>query len=320
MREEDYRSFEHFEKNFSLSDSALDMRSLIRWNGRDIPEKENLSEHTHHVMCLTFELIDEYKELGINYSSDSIVRMIKCAMLHDVSELYFGDILASTKNTYPAIRDLVDSQERRFMMRQIPGLTGEEQALVNIADKKSCSQFLMKLLSSRYCNEYIKSLYNNSKKWVREARDAYEMLVGVKTTYDIPQEPISRLQKGYDADAGTDIILDHDVEFLPHSTTEVSLNWNYNPVEGQMGILLLRSSAGKKGLAINTSPIDPGFEGNTTAIIHNHSDEIIRYKRGESFCQLVVLPFVNVDAPVRKEGTRGSGKYGSSGAVGGNND
>lgn len=320
MREEDYRSFEQFEESFKLSNTALDMRTLIRWNGRDIPDKENLSEHTHHVVCLVLELVDEYKELGVQFDDASVLRMIKCALLHDVSELYFGDILASTKNTYPAIRELVDSQEERFMKNQIPGLTEAEQALVTIADKKSCSQFLMRLLSSRYCNEYIKSLYNNSKTWVSEARYKFEMLMDIHR-YETAVDPIiERLQKGYDADAGTDVILDCDVEFLPHSTTEVSLNWNYNPKPNETGLLLLRSSAGKKGLAINTSPIDPGFEGNTTAIIHNHSDEIIRYNRGESFCQLVVLPFISVDAPVRKEGVRGSGKYGSSGLVGGNDD
>lgn len=317
MREEDYRSFEQFEDNLSLSKSALDMRNLIRWNGRDIPDKENLAEHTHHVVCLTLETIEQYEEKGITFEDSSKLRMIKCALLHDVSELYFGDILASTKNTYPVIRELVDSQEEKFMKKKIPGLTEIEQALVNIADKKSCSQFLMNLLSSRYCNEYIKSLYNNSKLWVKEAVDKFERLIGYnQETIDLTtNDDIVRLQKGYEADAGTDIILDHDVEFLPHSTTEVSLNWNYNPREGETGLLLLRSSAGKKGLAINTSPIDPGFEGNTTAIIHNHSDEIIRYNRGESFCQLVVLPFVSVDAPHRRSGARGTRKYGSSGAV-----
>ena len=146
MREEDYRSFELFEDNLSLSKSALDMRNLIRWNGRDIPEKENLAEHTHHVVCLTLEIIEEYEQKGITFEDSSKLRMIKCALLHDVSELYFGDILASTKNTYPMIRELVDSQEEKFMKKKIPGLTNIEQALVNIADKKSCSQFLMNLL------------------------------------------------------------------------------------------------------------------------------------------------------------------------------
>lgn len=316
MREEDYRSFEHFEKNFNLSDSALDMRGLIRWNGRDIPEKENLAEHTHHVVCLLMDLLDEYQARGITYESESIVRMTKCALMHDVSELYFGDVLASTKNTYPVIRQLIDEQEDKFMKNKIPGLLECEEALVNVADKLSCFKFLKRLVSSHFCNDYIKSLYNNSKKWVAEAREKYEKLVGLTWCTEDDGIPVHRLSKGYAADAGTDIILDHDVEFLPHSTTEVSLNWNYNPEPGHTGLLLLRSSAGKKGLSINTSPIDPGFEGNTTAVIQNHSDDIITYKKGESFCQLVVLPFVPVDAPVRKEGNRGSGKYGSSGAAG----
>lgn len=312
----EYKSFEEFESEFSLSESALQMRELIRWNGRDIPDKENLAEHTHHVVCLSLELIDEYeKKCDVKFQSPSIVRIIKCALLHDASELYFGDILASTKQTYPIIRELVDKQEDEFMSRQIPGLTEDERALVNIADKMSCSQFLMKLVSSRYCNDYIKSLYIQSKEWVKQAREKFEDLVGLDIKLEDNGIPVDRLSKGYESDAGVDIILDHDVEFLPHSTTEVSLNWNYNPQPNETGLLLLRSSAGKKGLSINTSPIDPGFEGDVSCIIQNNSDQIITYKKGEAFCQLVVLPFVTVSAPVRKFGSRGKGKYGSSGAV-----
>lgn len=312
----EYKSFEEFESEFSLSESALHMRELIRWNGRDIPDKENLAEHTHHVVCLSLELIDEYQNKhGLEFQSLNIVRIIKCALLHDASELYFGDILASTKQAYPMIRELVDKQEDEFMSRQIPGLTEDERALVNIADKMSCSQFLMKLVSSRYCNDYIKSLYTQSKEWVKQAREKFEGLVGIETKSEDVEMPIDRLSKGYESDAGVDIILDHDIDFLPHSTTEVSLNWNYNPKENETGILLLRSSAGRKGLSINTSPIDPGFEGNVTCIIQNNSDQIITYKKGEAFCQLVVLPFVTINAPIRKDGQRGSNKYGSSGAV-----
>ena len=48
------------------------------------------------------------------------------------------DVLASTKNAYPMIRELIDNQEDKFMKNKIPGLTDIEEALVNVADKYSC--------------------------------------------------------------------------------------------------------------------------------------------------------------------------------------
>lgn len=316
MKVEDYKSFEEFQSSFVLSENALDMRELIRWNGRDIPEKENLSEHTHHVVCLLFELVEEYKKVGVEFKSDSLLRAVKCALLHDASEMFFGDILASTKNAYPEIRRVIDSQESKFMREMIEGLKTPEELIVNLADKLSCQRFLRRLVSSHFCNEFVKSLYLKSKLWVDQARDKFEEEIGYHRTNSQETVIEERLSKGYELDAGADIILDHDVEFLPHSSTEVKLNWNFNPEPNSTGLILLRTSAGKMGLGINTSPIDPGFTGNTTVVIQNHSDDIISYKKGESFCQLIVIPFVTITAPHRKQGERGNGKYGSSGNVG----
>lgn len=320
MKVKDYDSFNEFQDDFNLSENALDMRSLIRWNGRDIPEKENLSEHTHHVVCLVYDIVDEYTAKGVDFDSKSLLRTIKCALLHDASEIYFGDILASTKNTYPQIKNLIDAQEDIFMKDMVPGLTEQEEALVNLADKSSAQRFLKRLMSSHFCNDFIKSLYIKSKTWVQQARERFEASIGF-IPKDAPQELIiQRLTKGYTRDAGVDIILDHDVEFLPHSSTEVHLNWNFTPEPNTTGLILLRTSAGRLGLGINTSPIDPDFKGNVTCIIQNHSDNIIVYKKGEAFCQLVVIPFVTIDAPHRKDGERDDGKYGSTGNVGGVND
>ena len=40
---------ENFIKEFDIADNALQMRCLTRWNGRDLREQENLSEHTQLV-------------------------------------------------------------------------------------------------------------------------------------------------------------------------------------------------------------------------------------------------------------------------------
>ena len=63
-------------------------------------------------------------------------------------------------------------------------------------------------------------------------------------------------------------------------------------------------------------PIDPNYNGEVEAIVHNVSNSIIEYKKGEAFCQVVTVPFnrSNIDnVVVKKQGKRTSGKLGSTG-------
>ena len=50
-------------------------------------------------------------------------------------------------------------------------------------------------------------------------------------------------------------------------------------------------------------------------IVHNVSNQIITYKKGESFCQVVSLPITCCvgDVEIKKSGKRSSGKLGSTG-------
>ena len=81
-----------------------------------------------------------------------------------------------------------------------------------------------------------------------------------------------------------------------------------------MGLLCARTSAAIKGLTVAMCPIDPNYTGEVIAIVSNVSNEIITYDKGESFCQLIEVPFVNHEEfPVRKQGKRSDGKLGSTG-------
>ena len=98
---------EEFIKNFNIVENAMNMRTLMRWNGRDLRTKENLAEHTHLVTACVIELYDEFKiALVKNIDFEKIVRM---AMLQDSLELLRGDILSITKDVIPTIREFTDN-------------------------------------------------------------------------------------------------------------------------------------------------------------------------------------------------------------------
>lgn len=105
-----------------------------------------------------------------------------------------------------------------------------------------------------------------------------------------------RLVKGYEDDAGTDIILTESVIFKAHSTTVFDLHVKANIHVRESGFLFARTSAAKKGLIVASCPIDPNYSGSVNVIVHNVSDEDVLYVAGEAFCQIVVVPFVPVKA------------------------
>lgn len=131
--------------------------------------------------------------------------------------------------------------------------------------------------------------------------------------------PISykgNLSKGYAQDAGCDVILHRNAVFRPMCTQIFELDLQVDIPEGFMGMLIARTSAAIKGLNVAMCPIDPHYNGKINAIVHNISHDTITYRKGESFCQLVIVPMlILTESPIiiRKSGLRDDGKFGSTG-------
>ena len=104
------KTIEQFTNTFDIVDNALKMRTLRRWNGRDLRDEENLSEHTHLVVASLIKLYDWVKTEQLKYAID-FETMIKHAMLHDSLELFRGDILSVTKDSIPGLRVATDAEE-----------------------------------------------------------------------------------------------------------------------------------------------------------------------------------------------------------------
>lgn len=125
-------------------------------------------------------------------------------------------------------------------------------------------------------------------------------------------------QKGYKNDAAIDVILQKDITILPHQTQIIDLGTPIPVRKGYMAMIVSRTSAAKKGIIMGMSPIDPEYTGNIHGIIHNVSSDMIRFEKGESFCQIVYLKFSKLkikDIKIRKSGKRNSGNFGSSNVI-----
>lgn len=125
---------------------------------------------------------------------------------------------------------------------------------------------------------------------------------------------VGNVEKGYLEDAGVDIFIDEDVTFEPLSTTIVPLNCKVIIPHDCLGTLCARTSAAAKGLNIAMCPIDPDYDGKLMAIVHNISNKQVKYSKGQSFCQVMVMKAVIIKGvPVRHNGVRKDERLGSTG-------
>lgn len=303
--------FEQFVKDFDNVQNALEQRNLVRWNGRPIRNKENLAEHTHLVVACAIKIMDSTIKYLVPEDSYSRYDVVKGAMLHDSLEILRGDILSITKDSIPEIRKSIEEEENEFMKSQLGWLNETERTIVRLADLMACYKFLESELQYPN-NDYAKEVYISCKRKYDVA--FMEFVKGYGVEIEKTKIPDKRFAKGYLEDAGVDVILDKAVEFLPMSTVSIDLDVKVTPKKEQMAFLCARTSAAAKGLCVAMCPIDPDFNGNVTAIVHNISNNIIRYEVGEAFCQVVMTPIItNRLIHPKKEGKRSGGKLGSTG-------
>lgn len=299
-----------FLAKFDSIDNALQMRTLVRWNGRNLRKQENLAEHTHLVIVCLYNLVDtvrQYKPLCIDMEV-----LTRYAMFHDSLELLRGDILSITKDTIPGLREYTDNEENIFL-GAVCGLrlNDTEAALLKLADLMACYKFIE--FELKYpSNDYAKQAYIQTKKKFDECWQKFCKDNDIPTWQDDKQ--YEKFVKGYEADAGVDIILQEDATFMPMSTVNYNLHINYTPKEGQMAFLCARTSAAAKGLTVATCPIDPNYTGDVMAIVHNISNDIIEYKKGQAFCQLVVVDIETItkDVKIKKPGKRTTSNLGGT--------
>lgn len=307
-------SFETFCKDFDIVNNALDMRDLTRWNGRSLRAKENLSEHTHLVIACSIRLYDVFKR----YVKIDFEKLIKLAALHDSLEIFTGDILSVTKDNVPYLRHTIDNMENTFEDIVLKNTKNAiiEKELVRLADVAACFEFIKRELKYP-ANDFAYDAYNRSERIFNETFLEFCK----KYNISIPDENFNseiRFTKGYEDDAGVDVVLKNDVTFLPHSTCSVDLNVKVTPKKGEMAVLCARTSAAIKGLNVAMCPIDANYTGDVTAIVHNISNNVVEYKKGESFCQWVGIKLSSIknisdEIVVKKKGKRSDGKLGSTG-------
>lgn len=307
----DYVNYDQFVEEFDIVQNALEMRYLTRWNGRRVG-KETLSEHTHLVVACAMHLMDKIFADRTPLEPVDKYKVVKACMLHDSLEILRGDILSITKEAHSEIGLAISAEEKEFEFSQNILLNKVEDMIVSTADTMSVVIFLKNEMEEGNTSSLIRSIYTEVRKKLTGKFD--ELAHQYNCVVQVNDVPGPYFVKGYAEDAGTDVTLKEDVTFLPMSTQTVRLHVCVTPHEGELAYLCARTSAAAKGLCVAMCPIDPNYCGEVLAIVHNVSNDIIEYKAGEAFCQVVSMPFTNLVIPdkIKKPGTRTNSNRGGT--------
>lgn len=140
------------------------------------------------------------------------------------------------------------------------------------------------------------------------------MKITIQKTMNV-QDPV----RAHDTDAGLDLYIPEGQGCLvrPGAVYTIDLGVRVAIPDGYYGQLVLRSSAGKKGLTIpnGIGVIDSGYRGNLKALVTATAEPVL-VTTGERLAQLITLrlPRVDVQAGVVDDSTdRGANGFGSTG-------
>ena len=124
-------------------------------------------------------------------------------------------------------------------------------------------------------------------------------------------------RRGTPNSAGLDFYKNKDIYIKSKELKQINSGIRVKLPENHFGFLQIRSSLAMKQLITFAGIIDPDFTGEIKILLKNFGDEDIEIKRGERFCQLLVLPCW--DGPIKEVSylessmTRGSKGFGSTG-------
>lgn len=120
-------------------------------------------------------------------------------------------------------------------------------------------------------------------------------------------------QRKYYNDAGADVYIQDDIMVDAGMTKKIPLGWSIEIPDGFMGLLMPRSSLAARGYVSVYTPIDSGYRGEVSLMLHNNTDGAVVFVPGERIAQLVIVPVILATFVTEIGNERGEGGFGSTG-------
>jgi dUTP pyrophosphatase len=133
-----------------------------------------------------------------------------------------------------------------------------------------------------------------------------------------PELPTPR--RAHEGDAGVDLCAREDTILAAGGWAAVPTGVAVAVPDGHVGLVAARSGlAVRSAISVVNGPgvIDSGYRGEIKAVLINHSESAVEFRRGDRIAQLLILPAPAWDleeVTTLDESARGEGGFGSTGA------
>lgn len=121
-------------------------------------------------------------------------------------------------------------------------------------------------------------------------------------------------QRAHDTDVGADVFAAETKVIPARSVGVIGLGFGIKLPQGMMACMYPKSGLTSKGLLSTLPPVDPGYTGETHAILYNFTDEDITIERGQKVAQMILTQvYIDESIPPKTLTKRGEGGFGSTG-------
>lgn len=131
------------------------------------------------------------------------------------------------------------------------------------------------------------------------------------------REDVILPQRKHETDGGLDCFMPKGFEIKPFETLCLGLGFGIEVPKGYATMFIPRSSIAKKGLIIQTSIVDCGYQGETHLLITNCSLETFKFEKNDRLCSMITYKYLEDELEEVEEFVgkteRGNKGLGSSG-------
>lgn len=155
-------------------EELLSTGKIRRYHAETVLGPQSLAEHSWGTVILL-----------IHFWPESRPEVIRAALIHDIGELWSGDVPAPTKWKFPVLADIVEGIEQDCLKHfgmEIKGLTEEEEAQLSVCDLLELMTFVVHERRSGRCavrikpfNELLELVKERSKRAGSEAPWRYAL-------------------------------------------------------------------------------------------------------------------------------------------------
>lgn len=170
-------------KRSSLSQFILNRRlaQVKRYHATPLHQNETVAEHSFYVAMIARAICGELSERGVRVNTQEVLEK---ALIHDIEEMFSGDIIQPFKYSDPTLKELIDKLNLKSVDQAFEGLPPTlaahlinlwknyhaekklEDKIVKISDRLSLIAYCLEQM--RLGNRFMVEIFENGMKILLE--------------------------------------------------------------------------------------------------------------------------------------------------------